>query len=68
MLICELIEKLRRFPQNARVGVGKAEIMVDVRPMSNRHGKSILDALCETSDLPDELRERLNVDMLGHSD
>jgi len=55
LIISELIEALRRFPQVATVWLGECQIIVITEDDSGR--ASCFDGLCSDSDLPKVLRE-----------
>jgi hypothetical protein len=55
MLICDLIEDLRRFPQGARLTFTDGQILVDASPYE-KDGTTVFDVRCGDDELPDELR------------
>ena len=59
MLICDLIDDLRRFPQRAKVLLCDRQILVDVSPLEN-NGNTVFDACCGDDELPDDLRTALD--------
>lgn len=58
VIVSELIDDLRRFPQGARLHFCDGKILVDVSPL-DRNGNTVLDVRCSDDELPVELLDAL---------
>lgn len=56
MLVHELIDDLRRFPQGARIHFCDRQVLVDVSPLA-KNGNTVFDVTCSDDELPNELLE-----------
>ena len=58
MIVSDLIDELRRFPQGARIHFFDRQILVDVAPLE-KDGITFFDVMCDDDELPDALIKAL---------